>query len=90
MGCLRYQRGYSLEKMGLTHGRMVGMGAEDLFAGHPGILQSIERSSAGEVVSVDMQWEALSLAHWSGPIHDDQGRQIGVGGLAIDRAALPE
>ena len=84
-GRFTLSEGKGLDSLGLKPGQVVGLSVFDVYKGHEGILSDTRRTLAGE--SLTTTWEeveGLVFEARYAPLEDEEGRNIGAIGVAID------
>jgi diguanylate cyclase (GGDEF)-like protein/PAS domain S-box-containing protein len=83
-GRVTLSEGTGLAALGLAPGEAVGRSVFEFSGGDPAVNASVRRALAGEAVSYDMKYGALSLHVELKPQRDIQGAVIGIIGVCFD------
>jgi PAS domain S-box-containing protein len=86
-GCFTLSEGLGLEGLGLHPGQAVGLKAVELYAGHPQIVEQVQRALAGESVRGITEVGGMTFDHLLTPVLDARGRVQSVIGIATDITA---
>ncbi len=83
-GAVTLSQGTGLAALGLKPGDAVGKSIFDFSAGNPEMDRYHHRALAGEAVTFDAQYGALTYHTELRPVHDDMGKQTGIIGVCFD------